>query len=371
MRTGSPSLSGVLTRGFDHHWVADIYYAGTRRLKDVPLRDVSFKEDGNAKIQQSGSFTITWTDAFGRSISPREISDVLAPFGAEVYLYSMVTSGFFTERIAMGQFIITNVPSAIDEDMLFDGRRITVGSTVEIEFKERLAKVQNDRFDVPTAATNLASVWNEVGRVTELQLTRSLADKPIPRAVVYEEDRLEAVYNLVNVLDGVPHMLSDGSLSARPNTWPAVMDKLKRGDGGTIVSVGRAMSPEQVYNRVAFRGKAGDQTVILAVAELTDGPLRVRNLDGTPSPFGRKTFFVSSDYITNYGEAKAYVDRELPRVSKLRSLTIPVTETFNPLRERGDVVTIERQDRTFTGRIISINRTGRTTQDLEVEVANG
>lgn len=371
MRIGSTMLQGVLAEGsFNHHYLADVYYDGARRLTNLPIQDVSFNEDSLAKIQQSGSFTVKWTDDFGKSISPREIGDILAPFGAEVYLYSIIEAGSFLERVELGQFTITNVPSAMDEDMIFRGERITVGSTVEIEFKERLAKVQDDRFDTPSAATDLTSTWNELGRLTELQLTRTLPDKPISRAVVYEEDRLDAVYDLFEILDGVPHMTADGALSGRPNVWPARSATLKRGKQGTLVSVGRAMSPESVYNRVAFRGKTGDQQIILASAEITSGPLRARNPDGTPSPFRRKTYFLSSEYITNAQEAQDYVQRELPRVSQLRSVIVPVTETFNPLRERGDVIDLERPDRTLTGRIRNIKRSGRKTQTMDVELAS-
>jgi hypothetical protein len=371
MRPATEQLRGVLSASFNHYYTADIYYNGERRLADVPLTDVRFNEDGDADLQQSGSFTIVWTDAFGRSVSPREIGDVLAPFGAEVYLYSRVWVGPFVERVALGQFTITDVPSAMDEDMLFRGEWITVGSVVEIEFKERLVKVQDDRFDVPSAATDLDSTWDELGRLTELQLLRTLPDKPIPRAVVYEEDRLDAVYNLTDVLDGIPHMTADGALSARPKTWPAPVDTLRRGAKGSVVRVGRAMSPKNVYNRVAFRGKSGDQEIILASAEVNSGPLRARNPDGTPAPYRRKTLFVASEYVTNAQQAVEYVNRELPRVSKLRSIRVPITETFNPLRERGDVVVVQRAKETMLGRIVSIDRDQGPTQEIVVEVADG
>lgn len=372
MRYGSTMLQGVLSGGsFNHHYLADVYYDGARRLADLPIQNVNFNEDSAAKIQQSGSFTVRWTDDYGKSISPTQVGDVLAPFGAEVYLYSIIEAGPFTERVELGQFTITNVPSAMDEDMIFRGERIVVGSTVEVEFKERLVKVQDDRFDTPSAATDLTSTWNEIGRLTELQLSKSVADKPISRAVVYAEDRLDAVYDLFEILDSAPHMTSDGALSARPNVWPAKSGTLKRGKDGTLVRVGRAMSPESVYNRVAFRGKSGDQQIILAAAEITSGPLRARNSDGTPSPFRRKTYFLSSEYITNAQEAQEYVQRELPRVSKLRSIVVPVTETFNPLRERGDVIDLQRPDGVLTGRIRNIKRADRKNQTMDVELADG
>jgi hypothetical protein len=368
VRPGSSTLDGVLTSDFDHEYEVGLYYGGERRLPNVPVTGVSFKEDADASIQQSGTLTVVWTDDFATSISPREIADVLAPFGAELYLYSVVRAGRFVERVPIGQFTITDVPSARDEDMRFRGEWITVGSTVELEFKERLAAVENDRFDVPTAVKNLTSVWDEVGRVTRLQILRTLPDTAIARSVVYGDSRLDAPYDLLELLDGVPHMTADGALSGRPKAWPAASAVLKRGEGGSLVSVGRSMSPEKVYNRVAFRGKTNDMEVILASAEITSGPLRTANPDGTPSPFGRKTYFLSSDFVTTKAAAQEYVDRELPRVSSLRSVVVPFVETFNPRRERGDVVVLERAREDLVGRILTIDRGSGPTQECTAEV---
>jgi hypothetical protein len=49
---------------------------------------------------------------------------------------------------------------------------------------------------------------------------------------------------------------------------------------------------------------------------------------------------------------------------------VPVVELFNPLRERGDVITIEHGGITMTGRVQRISRSDFSTQDLVVEVAS-
>ena len=61
---------------------------------------------------------------------------------------------------------------------------------------------------------------------------------------------------------------------------------------------------------------------------------------------------------------------ELDRVAVLGQKVIPVVETFNPLRERGDVITIERARETITGRIKSIDRGSGPTMTMRV-VVNG
>jgi hypothetical protein len=373
VRVGSDTLRKVLAAGgFDHRYVADIYYAGERRLPDVPITDPKLDERGDAKIQQSGSATIVWTDDYGKSVTPRDISDVFAPFGSELYLFSVISVGTrFEERVPLGQYQITRVPSAYDEQQQFRGEWITTGSVVELEFMERLSGVAEDRFDVPRAVTSLDSGWDELGRLTSLQLVRSVPDQPIKRTVAYEEDRLDATYELSDIiLDGIPHMTADGALSLRPKTWPPPVDTLQSGENGTLVSVGHAMTPEGRYNRVAFRGKSNDMEVILAAVEITDGPLRARNPDGTRSPFGRRTKFVASDFITTNAQAFEYVDRELPRVAAQNIVRRPVTELFNPLRERGDVIRVKRATESFLARVVDISRDSSATQGLEVDALN-
>lgn len=374
MRPSTEFTRDVLSQGdFDHFEVADLVYGGERKIEGLPVSGLSWSEDGDAKIQQSGSCTVVWTDDWATSLSPELLTDPLAPAGAELWLYSVITAGeVFQERVPIGQFRITAVPSAMDEDMLFRGEWITVGSTVEVEFKERLVVVEDDRFDLPEATASLVSVWAEVARISGMQVVRSIADSTIPRTVAYSDERLDAVYDLLALINGIPHVASDGSLAARPVEWPAPVDTLRHGDRGTIVSVGRSMSSAEVYNRVVVRGKGVDQTIVLAVAEIKDGPLRVRNADGSRSPFGQKTYFVSSEYVTTVDQALPWAQKTLAQVSQIRTVVVPVVETFNPLRERGDVIRIERARKFLTGRIKSIRRSsGKATMDMDVEIING
>lgn len=378
VRVADQSVVNVLQGAVNHRWEAAVLYDGQTVIPKVPVTNVSFKEDASAGIEMSGSCEVVWSSEFGESISPRGVGDPLSPFGSELQLFSVITVGPAQEsRVAMGVFPITSVPSAMDEDMVFRGQWITVGSTVRVEFKDHMAKVDRDRFDVPTAPVNLTSVWGEVSRIADMSIVQGVPDAAITRAVMYQENRLDAVRDLLELLDAVPHMTSFGALSARPNVWPAPVARLRRADSetartGQVVSVGRSMGTSKVYNRVAFRGKADNQQKILASAEITAGPLRTRNADGSKSPFGRVTKFLASDLVSTPQQAQEWVDRELLRVAQLGTVELPVVEMFNPLRERGDVIEIERpRDEILTGRVVEISRGSGATQELKVEVLSG
>jgi len=160
MRFVSAEATSVLQAGgFEHHWVADISYDGTRKIQDVPLYDVRLTDDDTSAIKGTGQATIIWTDDFGKSILPNEIGDLFSPFGTELTIYSVLTSGRLTERVQYGVFQVTDVPNMRDELTFFRGMSLSAGSVLELTLKDRLWTVQNDPFDVPSAPTQLASVY--------------------------------------------------------------------------------------------------------------------------------------------------------------------------------------------------------------------
>lgn len=367
MRFGSEEARGLLTGSFDHYWSADLYYNGARVLAGVTITLPRLNESGNAKVQQSGSCTVVWTDEFATSLSPRDVADPLAPFGAVLHVYSNLYAGLVVERVEFGRFLITDVPEARDERMRWHGEWLTVGSTVSLELFELLESVNQETFDVPTVPTSLGSAWSEIGFVTGLPITRTVSDQSIPRSVLYQNNKLDTAVELFDVvLDALPHMTADGTLGARPKQWGPPVDTIPL---DSIVSVRRGMSAEQVYNRVVVRATGGDGNSVLAVAEITDGPLRVRNADGSRSPFGARTKYLSSELVTDHYQARRWADSELERVSRIRTSVARIVETFNPLRERGDVVLIERVDEWWRCRVVDISRSARATQELSVEVA--
>lgn len=370
MRKGSDRLKGALAAGsFNSRWVADLYYNGQRRMANVPITEPDFTDDGVSLVQSTGSCTVVYQGTFADSLSPTDASSILAPFGAELAIYVVIDVGStFSERVEMGWYRITETPSAEDVTTIFGGRTITVGSTVKLELQDRFEGVQSDGFDTPGSPPQLASTFAEVIRVTSLQLTKEIPDGAIARLIAYQQDRLQYVYDLVQQLDAVPYMRSDGTIGQRPNVWPAAVDTLTDGDTGSLLTVGRAMSSSTVYNRVVIRATSDAQAQILAVAQIDVGPLQAPSSTNARTPFGRRTYYYSSDLITTVAQAQAYAPKLLAQVSSIRTATVPVTEKFNPLREVGDVVTVTRRVGTFTGRILNIHRSDEASQSLTLEV---
>jgi len=337
--------------GFDHVFVADLMYNGDRRLRDVPITAPELSWDGSANVIGSGSVRVVWSDDHATSLIPRQIGDWFSPFGAQLQIDCIVSSGEFSERIPLGRFVIESVPDAVESQLLFAGRLIHPGESFGLRLKDGLIRVARDRFPFP-ASPRTTSAWGEITAISGLPVIRNLPDAVVPKSVTYDEDRMQALTQLFDLLGAWPHLNSSGVLTARPKAWPALV--------GVVtgkVSAPLSMDSEKVYNRVVVEGKSPNGDPVRGIAEVTEGFLRVRNADGSPSPHGAVTYFYSSDMLTTAAQCQAYARELLPRVSRLRGVTREVVETFNPLREVGDVLTLD----SGRVRVLRVRFVGATT----------
>ncbi|WIA99751.1 hypothetical protein [Curtobacterium sp. MCBA15_012] len=371
MRTCSVGLPDVLAGSFDRRWLLDVFYDGVRVLQDVPCTRPDFTDDAGQLVQSTGTTTIVYQGDFAESIAPTEVSDLLAPFGTQVEVYLIVSAGpGFTERIRMGRYMVAETPSVVTTRFVLNGGVVSKGDRIDLTLKDLFYGVQVDRFDTPGSPPSLDSAWAEVQRLTGLQVTKSVADAPIPTTVAYQEDRLQGVYDVANyALDAVACLTPDGTVSMRPNVWPDPVDTVRWGDDGTLVHVNRGLANDSVYNKVVVRAYDSTQGAgVLASGEITDGPLRTRNRDGSLSPYRRRPTFYSSQFITTQAQAEEYVAKWLPRVSQLKSVQVTITEVLNPLRELGDVLTVDRLGEQFIGRVVGIRRGTGANQQTTLEV---
>ncbi|WP_431785383.1 hypothetical protein [Microbacterium maritypicum] len=336
MRDVSQDLLDVLEDGlYDVSWTADLIYDGVPRAQNLLIDKPQFSWDAGAKIQGKGSCTILWDDIFEQSIVPREIGDLFSPFGAELQADVIITAGEFQERVPMGRFVLDSVPSAVEYAIQHPrgGLPVVVESTVKLDLADYFLRIARDKFAFP-ASPRSTSMWDEAQRLTGLPVFRSIPDRSLPTAITYDEDRLDALEKVFGPSNAWPALTPGGALTAMVKAWPDPVGRIER-----VLEAPVEMRSENVYNRVVVEGKNPDPSgpVLRAVVEITDGFLRVRNLNGSRSPFGGNTFEYQSDMLDTQQACVEYAQELLPQVSRIRSVTRRLVEPFNPLRELGDV----------------------------------
>lgn len=321
--------------GFEAVWAADLMYDDDRRLEGLKIVAPQLTWDATRFVVASGSIDVVWADDFGTSMLPRQIGDWFAPFGAELQVDLLIRAGQHQDRIPMGRLVIEEVPDAEDRRMLFENRMITPGEQFTLQVADRLMKVNRDEFRFPTRAVS-TSAWQEIQAITGFPIIRSTDDAVVPGSIAYEGEKPAIVNKLFDLMEAWPHLTADGVLTALPKAWGAPVDEIRG-----VVSAPVSMTSARTYNVVVVQGKSPDGQPIYATADISEGYLRVRNIDGTVSPFGQKPYRYSSEFLTNYAQCARYAETLLERVSRVRGVTRRVVEPLNPLREVGDVLAFE------------------------------
>ena len=346
--------------GFDVTWVVDLIYDNERRLANLPVSEVELSWDGSSFVQGSGSVRVVWADDFGSSMIPRELGDWFSPFGAELQVDVLVSAGSFVERIPMGRGVIDESPDAVEASMVYGGRRINPGESFTVSLKDRLVKVARDEFPFPTAPSS-TSAWYEVQSITGFPVVRNVPDAVVSTSIAYEGEKRDALNKLFDLMESWPQLNPSGVLTALPKAWGAPVAEIRG-----VVSASVSMSSAETYNTVVVEGKDADGEPIFATADVLEGFLRVRNVDGSVSPFGRKPYRYASEFLRTYEQCVDYARNLLARVSRVRGVTREVEEPFNPLREVGDVLAFEGG----VVRVRKVSHQGGVTR-LLVEVPDG
>lgn len=367
MRPAQAALASVLRGGsFQRQLTADIYLGAERLLENVPLDDWSLKGDLAAGIKTSAKATVIYTDDFAQSVTPRALTDALAPFGQEVRLYMTISVGdVFSDRIPMGVYRIEEVPSATEAQIRFRDRILTVGSRVELSLFDRFLGIDRARFRSLEQPASLTSAWAEIARIARVPVTRTVADAAIPASITYSRSRLDTIQLLASVLGGRAMMLSDGTLGIVPDDPPAASARLEIGDEGVILEVDYSLTSDEVYNVVYGDFEDPTGRPIHVEAAIDSGPLSING------PYGEYVTEFPSDrasLVTNSDTARAAVTAYLNEISATDRFELPVQAIIDPRLELGDVVEVERLDRLITGRVnrYTIGRTGPMSLTLGV-----
>ena len=363
-RPRSAQLDDVITGGsFRRELVGDVHYGGARLLEGVPIDDWSLAGDFDAKIKTSASCTIVYQGDFAESVTPREATDALAPFGQELHLYMVVSTREYTERVKVGAYRIDDVPDAYDRTTQLEGSLLTIGSVVQLSLLDRLCTVDT-LFRSLEQPASLTSAWAEIARVSRLQVTKTVPDVAIPNSVVYARNRLDTVQQLAAILGGRAAMLSDGTLGIIPDEVGTPQISLTTGEpAGTVIGAGYYMSSREIQNVVIGDFEDDNGIGIHAEAAITSGPLDVNG------PFGERVVEYPDDqkqFVRTKAAADIAVKNHLAKVSRRGPYEIPISMVPDPRLEVGDIVSAERPDGAVVGRVVKYSHPRKGAMQITV-----
>lgn len=293
--------------------------------------------DATADIRSTVVLEVDGTGAF-----PTAASSPLAPYGNELFVRRGVTFGAGSvEWVSLGYFRINSA----EQDDAPDG-------PIRLAGQDRMGGIVKARLVAPVqfASTDLYGevVDTLVGEVypwATIDWDDATDLDPLGRALIAEEDRFGFLNELVTGLGKTWYWDHRGHLVIKdlPDPGEPVWT-VNSGADGVLISMGREISDEGVYNAVVVTGEALD----------TEAPPTAVAYDNNPSSptywfgdFGKVPRFYTSSFITTAPQAQTTANAMLRE-----NLGLPYNVEFasivNPALEPWDPIVVELHGRTET-----------------------
>lgn len=266
---------------------------------------------------------------------PRLASDLLAPYGNELYIERGIAYGNGqSEWVGLGYFRI-NTP---EQDDTPDGP-VTISGT------DRMAGIVDARFLSPRQfASTLTNGQLVETLITEVYPAATISwddtavrDDTIGRSIITEDDRAGTLTDLITSLGKVGYWRYDGvfRVETPPDITGDPVWTISAGTQGVLVQMSRGLTRERVYNAVVATGEAGDTTAPARAVSYNLDPDSPTYYNGA---FGPVPMFYSSPFITTNAQAQTAADSllrqqlGLPYQVNLASIANPALEPYDVIR---------------------------------------
>jgi len=290
--------------------------------------------DGDVRATATGTIrsTLSLTTSEGW---PRLASDLLAPYGNEIYVERGIAYGNGQrEFVGLGYYRI-DTP---EQDEAPDG-------VVAIAASDRMAGIVDARFLTPRQFAATLSRGDLVETlITEVYPSATISwddtgvrDGLVGRTVITEDDRAGTLKEFVTSLGKVGYWRYDGvfRVETPPDITGAPAWTIDAGRDGVMVQMSRALTREGVYNAVVAVGEAGDTTAPARAVAVNDDPTSPTYYSG---PFGPVPRFYSSPFLTTNAQAltaaQAILRQQLgiPYQVELATVANPALEPFDVIQ---------------------------------------
>lgn len=306
-------------------------------VDNLPVTSGSVVSDVSSQVRRTATVGIG-----DSALWPADPVSILSPIGSELLIaYGVVLQADEVEYIQLIRGPITRVQRTTPTTGGGDAIMVTVA--------DRSSKVAEARFDAPTQTISGATTVSEISRlITTVLPTVTVRDltgstKVAPQMELERERWSDGVEKLADSIGAECFATPDGNFVIRPE--PTVASPpvwtLDVGDGGVLLAEDAEYSRDLTYNRVVASGQRVDGIPpVYAVASDTN----VNSPTYIGGPFGIKTRFYASPFLTTVGQCQSAADSMLARVTG-HHMNISFSTLCNPALEAGDVIRLLFDDR--------------------------
>lgn len=308
------------------------WLAGALLAEDIPVLSGRVTWDAGQKVPDAVTIKVPRFDA-GRDWMPMTSDAPLARYGQQLDVIVVVAD----IEVRLGRFLI------VDWD--YDEATITVkgAGLLQIAVDSRLLD--------PTSPRDDGTLKSEFSRLLPPQMSAqfdtSLVDRQCPGSMSWDEERIDALWDIARAWPAVLRPDSWGQIQVNPPVESGTpVLTVKDGEGGTVVSVPRADSRDGAYNIVKASSSA-DGVTASAVSYTTSGPMSVSTYNPVPK-------FMASPLLLTDEQCLAAANAERER-SLRKSSVLKVTMAPDPRLELDDTVEVLRDGFRDWGVVVAVD----------------
>lgn len=232
------------------------------------------------------------------------------------------------------------------------------GGPIDVTGAGRLQRVMDDRLIQATAPREDGTLRSEFTRLLPTDMTvtfhPSLVDRACPKAMEWDESRIDALYEIADAWPARLREDSWGQLQMLPPLPddPTPVLSFTDGEGGTIITAPVEDSREGAFNIFVARSSA-DGVEAQAAVEVQSGPM------AAGGPYGRVPTFFASPLLETVEQCRAAA--ETRRAARMRqSRVYKVTAAPDPRVEVDDPVELvldkdTERERTVWGVVLGVD----------------
>ncbi len=326
----SIEAAGAMQGSFTIRTRVESWLGGILLDADIPAVDVEEEVDRTLNVPERLTFKVPvrFNDV---SYDPTlDYTHPLAPYGQQV-------------RVSVGVQLAQGEIEWIPRGWFLIEEASVEGDSVSVTCSGLLSLIEEARFVSPfqptgTFASTLRKLVEPALTVT---ISSSLTDRAVPASMVWDEDRIGALYELLDAWPADATVTNEGYLEVTPAVDPTtVVLSLTDGENGTLVDRSASVSRDGAATVVVARGEATDGGVVQGVAyDQSGGPLTYAG-DFNPLPV---PFFYSSPLLTTTSQANAAAKTVLARRQRASKQDLEIDAVPYFALEAGDLISVESE----------------------------
>lgn len=307
-------------------WQTGTTPTGTR----IPILGGDVVVDGTADVRSTLDLT---TDGIG--MWPTRADSLLTPYGNEIYVERGIEyTDSLVEYVGLGYFRIQDP----EQDEAPRG-------PIRLTGRDRMAGIVDGRLLSPQQFAATASLGFIVSTLVQqvypaatIEWDDATNAQVITRSLIADDDRFTFLDDLIKAQGKIWYWDYRGVLVVKTAPNPATpVFEVSAGEGGVLLTLGRKLTRDRVYNAVVASGEATD----------TFPPVRAVAYDNNPnSPtyfsgrFGPVPRFFTSPFLFTPAQARSAAEAELrrglglPYTVDLKAAPNPALEPWDPLAVR-------------------------------------